>query len=146
MGSPSGKLSHGTKSLDDFVKAFAGPPSTGPEVKPYTFDDVVRTINSVQPYDWAGFFRERLQSTAGHTRRSRASKTVAGSWSIPIQPSEIWRDHEAYDRVADLEPLSIGLIWQGGWRELTMSGSMEPRRRPGWRRRRGIIGVNRAEV
>ena len=57
------QLSHGDKSLDDFVKAFDGPPSTGPMVKPYTFDDVVQAMNAVQPHDWAVFFRERLQST-----------------------------------------------------------------------------------
>jgi predicted metalloprotease with PDZ domain len=59
-------LSGGRKSLDDFCKAWAGPPSTAPEVKPYTFDDVVRTLNSVQPYDWAKFLNDRLQSTAPH--------------------------------------------------------------------------------
>jgi predicted metalloprotease with PDZ domain len=59
-------LSKGVKSIDDFCKAFAGPPSTGPEVKPYNFEDVVRTLNAVQPYDWAGFLNERLQSTAAH--------------------------------------------------------------------------------
>ena len=59
-------LSHGAKSLDDFCKAWAGGASTPPEVKPYTFDDVVRTLNSVQPYDWAKFLNERLKSTAPH--------------------------------------------------------------------------------
>ncbi len=37
-----------------------------PEVKPYTFDDVVSTLNAVQPYDWAKFLNDRLQSTASH--------------------------------------------------------------------------------
>jgi predicted metalloprotease with PDZ domain len=59
-------LSGGRKSLDDFCKAWAGGPSTAPEVKPYTFDDVVRTLNSVQPADWAKFLNDRLQSTAPH--------------------------------------------------------------------------------
>ena len=26
----------------------------------YTFDDVVSTLNQVQPFDWAGFLRQRL--------------------------------------------------------------------------------------
>jgi predicted metalloprotease with PDZ domain len=59
-------LSKGKKSIDDFCKAWAGPPNTGPIVEPYTFDDVVRTLNSVQPNDWATFLHERLQSTAAH--------------------------------------------------------------------------------
>ena len=59
-------LSKGTKSLDDFCKAWAGGPSNGAEVKPYGFDDVVRTLNSVQAFDWAKFLRDRLTSTDGH--------------------------------------------------------------------------------
>jgi predicted metalloprotease with PDZ domain len=57
-------LSGGRKSLDDFCKLWAGAPNTTPEVRPYTFDDVVKTLNAVQPYDWAGFLNSRLQSTA----------------------------------------------------------------------------------
>ncbi|HWD39427.1 MAG TPA: hypothetical protein VG944_11300 [Fimbriimonas sp.] len=60
------RLSGGMKSLDDFCKAFFGPPSTGPEIRPYTFDDLVKTLNSVQPYDWRTFLRTRLDSTGPH--------------------------------------------------------------------------------
>ena len=59
-------LSKGAKSLDDFCKAWAGGPANGAEVKPYTFEDVVRTLNSVQLYDWSKFWRDRLTSTAAH--------------------------------------------------------------------------------
>ncbi len=52
--------SKGKKSLDDFCKLFHGAPSTGPVVKPYTFDDVVNTLNQVAAYDWRGFWTERL--------------------------------------------------------------------------------------
>jgi predicted metalloprotease with PDZ domain len=101
------QLSKGTKSLDDFVKAFEGAPSTGPMVKLYTFEDVVKAINAVQPYDWTSFFRDRLQSTAAHAPLAGIEN---GGWKLTYtdQPSEIWRDHEAYDRVADLS-YSIGL-------------------------------------
>jgi len=57
-------LSGGKKSLDDFCKLWAGAPNTTPEVKPYTFDDVVKTLNAVQPNDWATFLNQRLQSTS----------------------------------------------------------------------------------
>jgi predicted metalloprotease with PDZ domain len=50
----------GAKTLDDFCKAFHGAPSTAPFVKPYTFDDVVNTLNQVASYDWRGFWTERL--------------------------------------------------------------------------------------
>ena len=52
--------SKGKKSLDDFCKLFHGAPSTGPMVKPYTFDDVVNALNQVAAYDWRGFWTERL--------------------------------------------------------------------------------------
>jgi predicted metalloprotease with PDZ domain len=52
--------SKGKKTLDDFCKLFHGAPSTGPMVKPYTFDDVVNTLNQVAAYDWRGFWTERL--------------------------------------------------------------------------------------
>ena len=52
--------SNGTKSLDDFAKAFAGPPAGSPRVVPYDTGDIVRTLNGVLPYDWRGFWTERL--------------------------------------------------------------------------------------
>ncbi len=51
---------HGQKSLDDFCHIFHGPPSGPPMVKTYTFDDIVSTLNQVAPYDWRGFWTERL--------------------------------------------------------------------------------------
>lgn len=50
----------GKKSIDDFCKLFHGAPSTPPMVKTYTFDDVVNGLNQIAPYDWRGFWNERL--------------------------------------------------------------------------------------
>ncbi len=55
---------HGQKSIDDFCHAFHGGPNNGPEVKTYTFDDLVTTLNQVAPYDWATFFHQHLDSTS----------------------------------------------------------------------------------
>jgi predicted metalloprotease with PDZ domain len=76
-------------------------------MKPYTFEDVVQAMNAIQPYDWAGFFRERLQSTAPSAPLGGILKS---GWKLVYtdQPSEIWRDHEYYDKVVDLS-YSIGL-------------------------------------
>ena len=60
------QLTSGQRSLDDFVRRFHGAPSTGPLVKPYTFDDVVATLNDVAPYDWRTFLNQRLWSTDFH--------------------------------------------------------------------------------
>ncbi len=54
--------SKGKKTIDDFCHLFHGAPSTGPMVKPYTFDDVVNRLNQVVAYDWRGFWTERLTS------------------------------------------------------------------------------------
>jgi len=53
-------LSGGKRGLDDFAKAFFGMDNGAWDVNPYTFDDVVATLNNVAPADWAGFLRERL--------------------------------------------------------------------------------------
>ncbi|HEV3510890.1 MAG TPA: M61 family peptidase [Candidatus Sulfotelmatobacter sp.] len=58
--------SKGRKSIDDFCHIFHGPPSTGPALKTYTFDDVVNALNQVVPYDWRGFWTERLTTHAAH--------------------------------------------------------------------------------
>jgi predicted metalloprotease with PDZ domain len=55
--------SHGQKSLDDFCRLFHGGESGPPKVVPYTFDDVVRTLNQVAAYDWATLLKERVNST-----------------------------------------------------------------------------------
>jgi predicted metalloprotease with PDZ domain len=33
-------------------------------VKTYTFDELVKTLNALAPFDWAGFFHTRLTSTS----------------------------------------------------------------------------------
>jgi predicted metalloprotease with PDZ domain len=54
------ELSGGKKSLDDFAKLFFGIDNGSYVTVTYTFDDLVKALNSVQPYDWAGFFRARV--------------------------------------------------------------------------------------
>jgi predicted metalloprotease with PDZ domain len=56
--------SHGEKSMDDFCREFFGGPNHGPELKTYTFGDIVNALNRVVAYDWAKFFHERLDSTS----------------------------------------------------------------------------------
>jgi predicted metalloprotease with PDZ domain len=54
----------GAKSIDDFCHIFHGGANNGPEVKPYTFDDLVHDLNEVAPYDWASFLHQHLNSTS----------------------------------------------------------------------------------
>lgn len=55
--------SRGTKSIDDFARAFFGLTDGDYGQVTYTFDDVVATLNGVHPYDWAGLLRKRLDET-----------------------------------------------------------------------------------
>ena len=54
------ELSNGARSLDDFAKAFYGVENGRVQVSTYTFDDIVATLNRVQPFDWRALLRARL--------------------------------------------------------------------------------------
>ncbi len=56
--------SKGTKGLDDFARAFFGTKDGDWSAKPYDFQEVVRTLNGVTSYDWAGFLTKRLTEKA----------------------------------------------------------------------------------
>jgi predicted metalloprotease with PDZ domain len=71
--------SKGQKSIDDFCHAFHGGPNNGPQVKTYTFDQLVETLNAVAPYDWASFFRKRLDSTA---KEAPLGGIENGGWKV----------------------------------------------------------------
>jgi predicted metalloprotease with PDZ domain len=58
------ELSGGKKSLDDFAKLFYGIDNGSYVTVTYTFDDLVKALNTVQPFDWAGFLRTRVYDVA----------------------------------------------------------------------------------
>ncbi|MEE9434481.1 MAG: peptidase M61 [Sphingorhabdus sp.] len=55
------EMSGGQKSLDDFARKFFGMRDGDWGVLTYDFDEIVRTLNEVQPYDWASFLDTRLR-------------------------------------------------------------------------------------
>jgi predicted metalloprotease with PDZ domain len=58
--------SGGSRSINDFAKAFFGVNDRDYGELTYTFDEVVATLNRVQPYDWAGYLNRRLHSYTEH--------------------------------------------------------------------------------
>jgi len=52
--------SKGSKSIDDFARAFFGINDGDWGEVTYTFDDVVATLDKIQPYDWRGLLTKRL--------------------------------------------------------------------------------------
>jgi predicted metalloprotease with PDZ domain len=80
----------GARSLDDFCKLFHGAPSGPPMVKPYTFDDVVNALNQIAPYDWRGFWTERLSN---HGPGAPLGGVEGSGWKLVYDesPSELDR-------------------------------------------------------
>ena len=54
--------SDGKRSLDDFAKSFFGINDGSLTPVTYTFADGVRALNTVEPYEWSTFLRERLDA------------------------------------------------------------------------------------
>jgi predicted metalloprotease with PDZ domain len=100
-------LSQSAKSLNDFCRSFEGGPGGAPALKPYNFDDLVAALNTVQPYDWAGFFEKRLRSTEPH---APLGGITGGGWKLVYNgtPSDLWKAVEHRRKQIDLS-YSIGL-------------------------------------
>jgi predicted metalloprotease with PDZ domain len=100
--------SKGTKSIDDFCHLFHGQPSTPPMVKTYTFDDVVNALNQVVPYDWRGFWNERLTT---HNLHAPSGGIEGSGWKVVYDRnrSDMVRVREEDDRELDAS-YSIGLL------------------------------------
>ena len=101
-----GRLTNDKKSINDFCRIFHGGPGGEPELKTYTFEDVVAALNSVAPYDWAGFLRARLDGVATKT----PSEAIENSgWKLVYndQPNEMLAMEEALARRADFD-FSVG--------------------------------------
>ncbi|MEN3327667.1 MAG: hypothetical protein V7638_2474 [Acidobacteriota bacterium] len=71
--------SNGKLSLDDFCRRFHGGQDTAPAVKPYTFDDIVNTLNEVTPYDWRSFLHTRINAIAP---QAPLGGITNGGWKI----------------------------------------------------------------
>ena len=118
------KLSHGTKSIDDFCRAFYGG-EAGPSVNPYTLDDVVGALNRVQPHDWAAFFRQRVDAV--ETRAPLAGIENSG-WKLTYNTnrSDYWNTTEDEEKVIDLMPsLGVSVKSEGVVADVTMGGPVQ---------------------
>jgi predicted metalloprotease with PDZ domain len=101
------QLSKGKRSLDDFCRLFFGGQGGSPKVAPYTMQDVLALLQDVQPNDWAGFFRKRVDSIA---ERAPIEGIHGAGWRIVYSDrrSDYWSAEEDQNKTVDLS-LSIGL-------------------------------------
>ena len=100
------QLTHGAKSFDDFCHLFHGGEG-GPELKPYTFDDVVKTLNAVVPNDWATFLHERVDRITPHPPMNGIAN---GGWTLAFTDTlpDVQKAHEAENENTN-EMHSIGI-------------------------------------
>ncbi|MEP6862156.1 MAG: peptidase M61 [Deltaproteobacteria bacterium] len=100
---------NGAKSLDDFARAFFGIDNGSYVPVTYTFDDVVKTLNSVYANDWAKFLRTRLD---GHGPGAPLDGLRRGGYKLVFTdtPSEYWTSLEETRLKGVDHSYSIGLV------------------------------------
>ena len=102
------RQTRGAKGLDDFAKAFFGinPGDWGQVV--YNRDDVIRTLNGVAPYDWAGFFGRYVDST---TRETPKGGFTMGGYKLVYgdTPNAFTKAAEGASKTVD-QSFGVGLI------------------------------------
>ena len=111
-------LTHNTRSLDDFARAFFGVDDGSFVTKTYAFDDVVAALNGVAKNDWAGFLHARVDTLDPPLARG----LEATGWKLVYtdQPS-------AYEKQYDSRPESPRHIFNFAWSiglTLTKSGEI----------------------
>ncbi len=112
----------GKKSLDDFARAFFGVHDGAWNTVTYTFDDVVKTLNDVYPYDWATFLNTRLHD---HGTKPPFDGITRGGYKLVYAdtPTDYFKAREGLRKVTDFTyslGMSIGkdgtvrgVMWEG---------------------------------
>ncbi len=100
--------SGGKRSLDDFCHAFHGGTSGAPAVVPYTADDVYATLGKIVPYDWKGFFAQRVYAVQP---RAPLGGIEGAGWKLVYtdQPNAYQRLRAKSSKLVD-ESFTLG-IW-----------------------------------
>nr|WP_240922649.1 M61 family peptidase [Oleiagrimonas sp. C23AA] len=100
------ELSHGKRSLDDFAKAFYGMENGSYVTKTYSYDDVINTLNKVQPYDWNHFLRQRLDYVGKQLPETGLAR---GGWKLVFNSTP-----SAYDKATASLRHGINLAYSIG--------------------------------
>ncbi|NHZ40671.1 M61 family metallopeptidase [Massilia aquatica] len=94
------ELSGEKRSLDDFARTFYGVDngSIGPAY--YQFDDVVRTLASVQAFDWAPFLRAKLD---GNGAGAPLDGLARAGWKLVYTdtPTDVIKGQEERSKMSD---------------------------------------------
>jgi predicted metalloprotease with PDZ domain len=101
------ELSDEKRSLDDWARSFFGLQNGRHQPLGYTFNDVVVSLNAVQPYDWQAFLSARLEE---HGPGAPLAGISRAGWKLVYgeTPTDFFKDVEAYRKVSDFY-YSLGL-------------------------------------
>ncbi len=116
------EMSGDKKSLDDFARGFFGIDNGESITATYGFDDVVKTLNGVQPHDWTKFLRTRLDTIGTGAPLDGITR---GGYKLLYNdtPSDFFRASETRRRINDLtyslgftvgrEAKLTDVLWEG---------------------------------
>jgi predicted metalloprotease with PDZ domain len=108
--------SGGRRSIDDFARAFFGVNDRDYGELTYTFDDVVATLNRVQPYDWRGYLTRRLNA---YTERAPLEGIEAGGYRL------IYTDMPTdWFKAGEKKRKSVDLSYSGGFTVASRDGKV----------------------
>jgi predicted metalloprotease with PDZ domain len=116
------EMSGDKRSLNNFARAFYGVKDGSHLPAFYTFEDVVATLNRIQPYDWAAFLRAKLD---GHGPGAPLDGLARAGWKLVYTdtPTDYIKGADERNKVLDLS-YSLGftvsadgalrnIIWDG---------------------------------
>jgi predicted metalloprotease with PDZ domain len=94
-------MSGGKKSLDDFARTFFGVDDGSYVTETYTFDDLVRALNAVVPYDWANFLHTRIDAVAPNAPLDGLGRA---GWRLTFsdKESDFYKSNEKSRKITDL--------------------------------------------
>ncbi len=107
------QASGGQRSLEDFCRRFHGGTDGPPEVRPFTYDDLVASMNDVAPLDWRSFFDARIYRAAP---RAPLGGIEGSGWRLAYTNAmpDLWKAIESVNKTTDVS-LSLGLqLNEGG--------------------------------
>jgi len=125
------ELSGEQRSLNDFARSFFGVDDGVYVAKHYTFEDVVKALNAVQPYDWASFLRSRLD---GHGPGAPLDGLKRAGWKLVYtdKPTDFLKAQEDLSKSASFQyslGFSVGadgklesFVWEGVGFKAGLSG------------------------
>jgi predicted metalloprotease with PDZ domain len=133
------EMSGDKRSLDDFARAFYGVNNGSHLPAFYTFDDVVATLNKVQPYDWAAFLRTKLD---GHGPGAPLDGLARAGWKLVYTdtPTDYVKGMEERNKALDLTySLGFSVAQDGAVRNVVWDG---PAFRAGLAANSTVMAVN----